>query len=238
MKKANRMAFSYEKLRRMEALLQTQWGALERKPPRPPLNELILTLLSQNTSDRNSARAFRALRERWPDWKGLMKAPPREIEKAIQEGGLAHIKSGRVKAILEQIWQERGTLSLDFLRSWPDQEVWDYLMSFQGVGPKTAACVMLFSLNRPAFPVDTHVFRVMGRVMGMKETMSPGQMQQELQTLIPPVLMYSLHLHLVHHGRRICRPRDPLCSKCNLLILCAYGKFLTRPRSRSSDTSL
>jgi endonuclease-3 len=221
-------------VRRMEALLQAQWGSIARKPPLGPLDELILTILSQNTNDQNSGGAFRALRHRWHRWDEVLKAPLGEIEETIQEGGLAHIKAGRIRAILEQIHQERGALGLDFLKTLSDREAWDYLISFKGVGPKTAACVMLFSLNRSAFPVDTHVHRVVGRVIGVDERISPALMQEKLQKLVPPDLTYSFHLHLVRHGRSICRARNPLCERCKLLVLCLYGKEVTRGRSQSS----
>jgi len=221
-------------VRRMEALLQAQWGTVARKPALRPLDELILTILSQNTNDQNSGRAFRALRHRWHNWDEVLKAPLGEIEETIQEGGLAHIKAGRIQAILEQIHQERGALGLDFLKTLSDRKAWDYLMRFKGVGPKTAACVILFSLNRSAFPVDTHVHRVVGRVIDADERISPAQMQEELQKLVPPGLTYSFHLHLVRHGRLICRARNPLCERCKLLVLCLYGKQVTRARSQSS----
>lgn len=221
----------------MEALLQVQWGTVARKPALGPLDELILTILSQNTNDQNSGRAFRALRHKWNDWDEVRKAPLREIEETIQEGGLAHIKAGRIKAILEQIHQERGALSLDFLKTLSYREAWDYLISFKGVGPKTVACVMLFSLRRPAFPVDTHVYRVVDRVTGVDERRSPVQMQEELQKVVPPGLMYSFHLHLVRHGRLVCRPRNPLCEGCKLLSSCTYGKRFIRSGSHVPEDS-
>ena len=232
-----RMGLSEKRIRRMEALLQAQWGTIAKKPAREPLDELILTILSQNTNDQNSGRAFKAMRHRWHDWDGARKAPLREIEETIQEGGLAHIKAGRIKAILEQIHRERGALSLDFLKTVSDREAWDYLIGFKGVGPKTAACVMLFSLNRPAFPVDTHVYRAVDRVIGAEERISPAQMQEELQKVVPPDLMYSFHLHLVRHGRLICRPRSPLCERCYLLPVCTYGKRFVRSRSHVPEDS-
>jgi len=221
----------------MEALLQVQWGTIARKPALGPLDELILTILSQNTNDQNSGRAFRALRHKWHDWDEVRKAPLREIEETIQEGGLAHIKAGRIKVILEQIYKERGALRLEFLKTLSDREAWDYLISFKGVGPKTVACVMLFSLNRPAFPVDTHVYRVVGRVTGADERISPAQMQEELRKVVPPGLMYSFHLHLVRHGRLVCRPHNPLCEGCNLLSSCAYGKRFLRSGSHIPENS-
>jgi len=213
-------------LSRIEGLLQGQWGPSSPKPARPPLDELILTILSQNTTDTNSGRAFFALRQRWHAWESARRAPLSEIEGAIRVGGLAQIKAGRIKSLLEEIYRERGELSLDFLKQLSDGEAWSYLRRFKGVGPKTAACVMLFSLGRPAFPVDTHIFRVISRLVGADGREGREQMQEKLQRQAPPELAYSLHLHLVRHGRLICRPAKPLCGKCKLLPLCAYGNGL------------
>jgi endonuclease-3 len=229
-----KLTISPVKLKRAEALLQEQWGTVRRKPRRDPLEELILTILSQNTSDFNSGRAFLSLRQRFSDWEAVRLAPLAEIEEAIREGGLSRIKARRIQAILKEIHGQRGHLSLDFLKRLSDEEVWAYLGRFKGVGPKTAACVMLFSLGRPAFPVDTHVFRVISRLLGMVGEVSPIQVQEGLQKQAPPELMYSLHLHLVRHGRRICRPATPHCEKCSLLPLCAYGKRHGREGSRKS----
>jgi len=213
-------------LSRVEELLQEQWGPSSPKPARPPLDELILTILSQNTTDTNSGRAFAALRQRWPAWESARRAPLSEIEGTIRVGGLAQIKAGRIKSLLEEVYRERGELSLDFLKQLSDGEAWSYLRRFKGVGPKTAACVMLFSLGRPAFPVDTHIFRVISRLVGTDGREGREQMQEKLQRQAPPELTYSLHLHLVRHGRLICRPAKPLCGKCKLLPLCAYGNGL------------
>lgn len=219
----------------MEALLRQQWGTPKRKPSRPPLDELILTILSQNTNDINSGRAFLSLRQRFPNWDAARRAPQREIEEAIREGGLSRIKAQRIQAILEEIFRQRKEASLDFLKNEPDGEVWAYLARFQGVGPKTAACVMLFSLGRPAFPVDTHIFRILSRVAGVGGNASPAKIQEELQRKVPPELMYPLHLHLVQHGRQICRPQNPLCGECGLLPLCAYGKRYGSAGSRAPE---
>lgn len=213
------------KLSRIAALLQSQWGAVSEKPLRPPLDELVLTILSQNTSDLNSDRAFRSLRRAMSDWNEVRKAPAKKIEAAIREGGLARIKANRIQAILEEIHREWGVLSLDFLKDLPPENAWAYLRRFKGVGPKTAACVMLFSLGRPAFPVDTHIIRVLSR-MGEGQKWTPEGLQEELQRKAPSELMYPLHLHLIHHGRMICRPRNPLCGRCSLISLCNHGKKL------------
>jgi len=222
---------SQKGLKRIEALMLQQWGKPKKKALRSPLDELILSILSQNTNDLNSSRAFLSLRRRFPDWDWVRRAPLSEIEDAIREGGLSQIKAKRIKAILEEIYRQGGELSLDFLKPLSDEGVWAYLCRFKGVGAKTAACVMLFSLGRPVFPVDTHVFRIISRLAGMMGKASPAQIQEKLQKA-PSELIYSLHLHLVHHGRQICRPKSPLCEKCNLLPLCAYAKGFGKSRSK------
>ncbi len=234
MPKGHEKLISTKTLGEIERRLQEQWGPVRRKPSRNPLDELILTILSQNTSDLNSGRAFSSLRNRFADWDRVREAPLRDIEVAIQGGGLARIKAGRIKSILEEIHEERGEMSLDFLKRLSDEKVWAYLGRFKGVGPKTVACVMLFSLGRPAFPVDTHVHRVISRLAGRTEGESPAQIQEELQRRVSPDLMYSLHLHLVHHGRRICQSRLPLCGQCRLLRLCKYARGTKRTRASAS----
>ncbi|MDH7499388.1 MAG: endonuclease III [candidate division NC10 bacterium] len=226
------IGLSSQRLRRMEALLRQQWGPARKKPSLPPLDELILTILSQNTNDLNSGRAYCSLRQRFPHWDALRQAPLRDIEEAIRGGGLSRIKAKRIQAILGEIYRQRKETSLDFLRGESDEQVWAYLTRFRGVGPKTAACVMLFSLGRASFPVDTHIFRILSRMTGAVGNASPEKMQEELQEKVPPPLMYPLHLHLVRHGRQICRPQLPLCGECGLLPLCAYGKRLGRETSR------
>ncbi len=196
-------------------------GFLLRESNGDPLETLILTILSQATNDKNSGRAFRELKARFPAWEMVMNASEGEIEDAIREGGLAKQKAARIKAILQRVHREWGCVSLDHLREWDTGRVMDYLSSFEGVGPKTAACVLLFALGRPAFPVDTHILRVSRRLGLVREKDSAEKAQELLQEKIPPEMTMDLHLGLIEHGRRTCRPGNPRCSTCSLRRFCA-----------------
>jgi endonuclease-3 len=191
---------------------------------RDPLDILLATVLSQATSDRNSARTYRALKERFSSWEEVMKAPVSQVEEAIREGGLSGQKAGRIKEMLQAIFKDRGWLSLDFLKDWDTREVFGYLTSFKGVGAKTAACVLLFGLGRPSFPVDTHVFRVMRRLGMAKGSKTPGGLQAAVEGIIPRGMEYDLHINLIRHGRRTCGSRTPRCGDCALRRRCEYGK--------------
>ncbi len=187
-----------------------------------PLDELIYTILSQNTSDINSHRAFKMLRQVMPTWEEVHRASERKVAAAIDSGGLAKLKAARIKAILSQINREQGHFDLTFLRDLSIEEVKAYLSRFKGIGPKTVACVLLFSLGKPAFPVDTHVHRVAGRLGLVSANVSPEKAQALLESMVPPALYYSMHMNMVEHGRKTCRARAPLCHACPLFKLCAY----------------
>ncbi len=193
-----------------------------RKVRGNPLDELIFTILSQNTSDVNSHRAFQMLRQVMPTWEEVHRASERKVAEAIDVGGLARLKAARIKAILGQIHREQGHFDLTFLRDLSDEEVRGYLSRFKGIGPKTVACVLLFSLGKPAFPVDTHVYRVVSRLGLLNPKASPKKAQALLESLVPPPLYYPLHMNLVEHGRKTCKARIPLCHVCPLSKLCAY----------------
>jgi endonuclease-3 len=212
------------------ALIAKIHSALERsygvKRPRKargnPLDELILTILSQNTSDVNSRRAFQMLRQIMPTWEEVHRASVRKVAQSINSGGLANVKAERIKAVLGRIYREQGHFDLSFLRDLSVEEVRAYLSRFKGIGPKTVACVLLFSLGKPAFPVDTHVFRVAGR-LGLADIKArPGRVQVLLESMVPPALHYSMHVNLVEHGRKTCKPRAPLCRVCALSKLCDF----------------
>lgn len=192
-----------------------RWAAEE-----DPLDSLIGTILSQNTSDTNSGRAFGSLKRRFPTWGKALKASPRQIAEAIHPGGLAGIKSRRIRAILSEIKRTRGRLDLGFLKDMPPEEGYDYLLSFKGVGPKTAACVLLFACRKPVFPVDTHILRLGKRLGWAKPKESAEAFQERMQGTIPREWVYSLHINLIAHGRGVCRPRSPKCGECVLVKLC------------------
>jgi endonuclease-3 len=187
-----------------------------------PLDELIGTILSQATADVNTERAYAALTARFPDWLSVMNAPPEEVIAAIRSAGLAQTKGPRIQNALRYILRERGELSLDFLADMPLGEALAWLTAIDGVGPKTASIVMLFSLGRPAFPVDTHVFRVGGRLGLIPPRMNAAQAHVALAELGAPETYYPMHINLIRHGREICRARRPQCHICPLQEWCDY----------------
>jgi endonuclease-3 len=201
-------------------LLDERFGPLD--PPRrsEPLEELVLTVLSQNTSDVNSGRAYTALRQRFPDWEDVAAAPTRLVADAIRPGGLADTKAPRIQAILEEIRRRQADLDLSWMRRAPDAEVRAYLTSLPGVGPKTAACVLAFALGRPALPVDTHVFRVAGRLGWLPPGTTAAGAHGVLESLVPQEMRVSMHVGLIRLGRQICRPGRPRCEVCPLRRLC------------------
>jgi len=197
------------------------YGAPPEPRHLPPVDELVLTILSQNTSDVNRDRAYADLRRRYPTWSAVMRAPGRSIATAIRRGGLGLTKAPRIKATLRSL-VEQG-VSLDEPRALADRrddDLWTMLVGLPGVGPKTAACVLLFSLDRPYFPVDTHVHRVSIRLGLVGGRATAAQAQAALQQKVPPELVYALHMGLIRHGRAVCVARRPLCSECVLLDLC------------------
>jgi endonuclease-3 len=193
------------------------WGS-----PLPPLDELVSTILSQNTNDLNRDRAFRSLRQRFPTWEAVRDAESEAVIEAIRSAGLANQKGPRIQRVLLEISAERGSLDMEFLRQLPAEEARAWLVHFNGVGPKTAAIVMLFSLDRPAFPVDTHIYRVTGRLGLRPEKMSVEQTHPYLEGLFPPETYAAAHLNIIRLGREICQARRPNCSACPLREICNY----------------
>jgi endonuclease-3 len=204
--------------------LMEAYGVPEWRKPLPPLDELISTILSQNTTDINRDRAFDSLRERFPTWEEVRDAETDEIVEAIRSAGLANQKGPRIQSALRSISEERGSLDLDFLRFLPPEDVRQWLMGFKGVGQKTAAIVMQFSLGMPAFPVDTHIFRLSKRWALIGEKVSADSAHQLLADLFDPDLYYAAHLNIIRHGREICHARRPKCDQCFLQELCHYYK--------------
>lgn len=191
-------------------------------PPRrlDPLEELVLTILSQNTSDVNRDRAWRAMRARYPTWERLARAREPDLADAIRPGGLANTKAPRILSVLREIRGREGGFDLSWMRQVPDDEVEAYLLSLPGVGPKTAACVLAFSLGRPALPVDTHVARVAARLGFLPAGAGSGAAHEELKRLVPAELRVSMHVGLIRHGRRVCKAGRPRCEECVLNDLC------------------
>jgi endonuclease-3 len=210
------------KAARVHHLLREHYGEPQRRRSLDPLSELVLTILSQNTSDVNSGRAFDALRQRFPVWEDVMQADTQQVADAIRMGGLSQIKAPRIQAILRQLDAERGQLSLDFLNDMTVEQAREYLTALHGVGPKTAACVLLFSLNKPAFPVDTHVHRVGRRIGLFPLNATPEKASALLEELVPEASYYSFHVLLIWHGRRICKASAPRCEVCPVKAECNY----------------
>ncbi len=204
-----------------ETLLQA-FGLPIWRNPLPAVDELVSTILSQNTNDLNRDRAFGALRAKFPTWEAVRDASTREVIAAIRPAGLANQKGPRIQHVLRQITQERGTLDLDFLKQLPLEEARSWLTKFNGVGPKTAAIVLCFSLGRPAFPVDTHIYRVSGRLGLRPAKMTVEQTHPWMESLLPPDTYYAAHLNLIRLGREVCHARKPLCPKCPVRKLCDY----------------
>lgn len=185
-----------------------------------PVDVLIETVLSQNTSDVNSHRAFESLLSRFGALEHVVDAPVEDIEQAISGAGLSRIKSVRIKQILQRLAAENGSLDLSFLVERGVAEAREYLVSFQGVGLKTASCVLLFSLGMPAMPVDTHVHRVSQRLGLFDSRVSAEAAHAELERMVDPGDRYRFHLLLIEHGRRTCRARNPRCGRCVLAGRC------------------
>ena len=209
-----------ERLRRVIVLLDDLYGRPLWSPRYPPVDELVYTVLSQNTADVNTERTFAALKARFPDWRAVRDAPAAEIEQAIALGGLARVKAPRIKAILAAVSERTGDPDLSELDDMTDDAAITYLQSMPGVGPKTAACVLMFALGRPAMPVDTHVHRVAGRLGLIDAKLSAEQAHRPLTELAGPENVYALHINLVRHGRRICHARRPQCGRCPLAVIC------------------
>jgi endonuclease-3 len=222
--------------RRVRAIvrrLERHYGDL--LPPRAsdPLDELILTVQSQHTSDLNAERAFGLLRGRYPSWDDVVRAPTAELADTIRSGGLANTKAARIQAILRKIHQREGRYDLSGLRPRSDAQIAEYLSSLPGVGPKTVAVVMGFAFGREAIPVDTHVHRVATR-LGLVPKTSAERAQRQLEASVPEDLKTPLHVGLIRLGREICKAGRPRCEDCPVFDVCPTGPIvLGRPPRRS-----
>ena len=212
------------RLRRVFQILGKQYGIPKWKRSRPAIDSLILTILSQNTNDKNSTEGFRRLRAAFPDWAAVEKAHWRTVAAAIRTSGLANVKSRRIRKILRRIREQHGSHSLEFLKQWNTTTARDYLLAIPGVGPKTAACVLLFAFGKPVFPVDTHIHRVTKRLGLIAPKTTAQQAHEKLQAITPDQWTYPLHMLIIRHGREICHARKPLCKRCPLLPLCPHGR--------------
>lgn len=202
--------------------LAMAYGLPDWRPHLDPISEIVSTILSQNTNDLNRDVAFERLRARFADWEAVRDAPVEEIAAAIRPAGLAPQKAPRIKETLQFISQQRGELDLDFLKDWPVEKARDWLLQIKGIGPKTAAIVLLFALGRPAFPVDTHIYRVSRRLGLIDGRLSVEAAHRVLEQLVPAELYYAFHLNVIRHGREVCQARRPRCSACPLQACCDY----------------
>jgi endonuclease-3 len=222
------------RVRRVRDRLREVYGTPLMKPHGDPLAELVLTVLSQSTNDRNRDVAYLRLRERLPAWEAVRDAPVTEVEEAIRPGGISKVKSARIQAILHSISERprdpaaAAGLSLDWMREAPASESRDYLLALPGVGRKTAACVLLFSYGLRDVPVDTHVSRV-GVRLGLLRGGAPfEELHDQMLALTPPGEELELHVNLLRHGRRTCHARSPACDECALARMCPSRKDFTR----------
>jgi endonuclease-3 len=201
--------------------------------PLPAIDELVSTILSQNTNDLNRDRAFEALRAKFGTWEEVRDAETQAVIDAIRPAGLANQKGPRIQQVLRSITEERGNLDLSFLADLSVEEARTWLTKFNGVGPKTAAIVLCFSLGKPAFPVDTHIYRVTGRIGLRPERMTVEQAHAHLESLFPPETYYAAHLNIIRLGREICQARRPRCEVCPIIKLCDYGKSVSGVKASS-----
>jgi len=211
-----------EKALKVHKKLIEAFGEPTWRNPLPPVDELVSTILSQNTNDVNRDRAFDSLREKFPTWEQVRDADTDEVIEAVRVAGLANQKGPRLQNVLREITEERGSLDLSFLNDMPLEEARDWLTKFKGVGPKTAAIVLCFSLNRPAFPVDTHVYRVTGRIGLRPDDISVEKAHPYLEDVFPPETYYAAHLNIIRLGREVCNARKPKCPECPVYDLCDY----------------
>jgi endonuclease-3 len=188
------------------------------------LDMLVSVILSQATSDANSARTYDALKRRFPTWDSVLRAREQTLADTIRPGGLANQKAAVIRDLLRRTKELRGAFDLSFLRDLPDEEAVRYLAHFRGVGPKTAACTLLFACGKETFPLDTHIFRILRRVGLIPSKCSDQFAHEALNRLVPDGKFYSFHVNLIRHGRNLCRPRDPLCHRCPIVEYCDYGR--------------
>lgn len=213
-------------IRRAHELLKAHYGS-RKVTRRDPLDGLVLIILSQATNDINCDRAFTSLKTKFPTWNNVLQAPVEEIADAIRSGGLANQKAARIKQLLQEMHEETGTLDLNWMHEADAGQCREYLQKFHGVGPKTIACVLVFFLDKPAFPVDTHVHRVTKRLGWIRPQAGAEEAHKVLEVAVPDDYKLDLHVNLISHGRFICRADGnggPKCGECFLKPLCAYGK--------------
>jgi len=208
--------------------LERTWAMESANPDlshEDPLDGLILTILSQNTNDRNRDRAFESLKRDFPTWEQVLRSEPWELQDSIRVGGLSRVKAARIHRILNILKEKFGEPTIQPLRSLQRKEIEDFLRTLPGIGAKTIACVLLFEFSIPVFPVDTHVSRVCQRIGFVPEGTGEPSIQVVMEKLIHPSRYLGAHLNMISHGRNICKARKPLCGQCTVRHCCRYFKF-------------
>lgn len=211
--------------RKIAPLLEEKYGRKHWKR-HDGMDELISCILSQSTTDANRDRGFEALKAQYPTWEQVHHAPEGELVETIRPAGLANSKAPYIQGSLEGIFEERGEYNIDFIEEMPVEEAKDWLQKLPGVGPKTAAIVLCFGYNRPAFPVDTHVHRVGKRIGLLPPKISANKAHEHMEQIVPPEEYYAFHLQLIYHGRAICKARSPKCEECPIQQYCDYYQAL------------
>jgi endonuclease-3 len=219
------------RVRAIRDRLRELYGRPVNHPHCHPIAELVRTVLSQNTNDRNRDVAYQRLRDRFPTWEDVRDAPVEEVEEAIRPGGLSQTKAPRIQEILRALPLDGNQPTLDWLADADRDDAIDYLTELPGVGRKTAACVMIFALGRPEIPVDVHVYRVGGRLGLFPPKASFERAHDEMLAITDPEDAYELHINLITHGRRVCRP-TPRCELCALRRMCPYYGQVVAPQGR------
>lgn len=216
-----------EKYEKVYQVLAKEYGEPGWRRHLPPVDELVSTILSQNTSDSNRDKAFFALKDRYPDWEWVIQAPEEDVRNTIRPAGLANQKAPRIQNALREVKGQNGRLDLDFLEEMSVNEALDWLMAIKGVGRKTASIILLFAYGRPAFPVDTHVHRVTGRLGLIGPKVSADKAHSILEQMGSPESYYAFHLNLIRHGREVCAARKPDCQRCPLTTYCDYFRVIS-----------
>ena len=225
------------RMKRLLARLVAAYGPRPWKCWGRGVGVLVDTILSQNTSAANSDAGYRQLRRALPTWNKVADAPVEQVERAIRVSGLSRLKAPRIQAILRQLRADRGKIDLQFLGGMDEQAAYDYLVRFAGVGPKTANCVLMFAFGKPVFPVDTHIHRIARRLGLIPPAASAERAHELLKPMIAPEDRYAMHVLLIEHGRKTCRPMNPRCKDCTLLDVCPEGRRRVRAKGQRPPAS-
>ncbi|MDX1992209.1 MAG: endonuclease III [bacterium] len=216
-------------------ILREVYGPLEWMPGQNAMDELVSCILSQNTNDANRDRAFYALKGHYESWEDIVNAPIEELIDVLRPAGLANQKAPRIQKVLEFIRDQFGTYDIDFLKDMPLDEAKQWLTNLDGVGPKTAAIVLCFSFNLPAFPVDTHIHRVGMRIGFLPEKITADKAHPVMEAIVPPEGHYAFHIYLIRHGRDTCTARRPYCERCPLTAHCDYYQQVVSKKNNDSE---